>query len=116
MLNRITDPHTAMSERLQAAFGLRRAESIKIRPERADRGDTLALKDTRTKGAALARSLFATLGSARYWMKQSHWPAGAASFRRSEAMWINCVVSNTSAQRQASIASTALSRVPRIAA
>ena len=36
--------------RLQRAFGLRREESIKIRPEWADRGDRLALKDTWTKG------------------------------------------------------------------
>jgi hypothetical protein len=43
-LGRITDPYTAMSLRLQAAFGLRRGESIKIRPEWADRGDKLALK------------------------------------------------------------------------
>jgi len=49
-LVRITDPFTAMSLRLQAAFGLRRSESIKIRPEWADRGDRLALKDTWTKG------------------------------------------------------------------
>jgi hypothetical protein len=49
-LARITDRYTAMSLRLQAAFGLRRGESIKIRPEWADRGDRLALKDTWTKG------------------------------------------------------------------
>lgn len=49
-LNRITDPYTAMSLRLQAAFGLRRGESIKIRPEWADRGNRLALKDSWTKG------------------------------------------------------------------
>lgn len=49
-LRRITDPFTAMSLRLQAAFGLRRGESIKIRPEWADRGNHLALKDTWTKG------------------------------------------------------------------
>ena len=30
-----------MSLRLQAAFGLRREESIKLRPEWADRGDVL---------------------------------------------------------------------------
>jgi site-specific recombinase XerC len=40
-LGRITDPYTAMSLRLQAAFGLRREESIKIRPEWADRGNNL---------------------------------------------------------------------------
>ena len=49
-LGRIADPYTAMSLRLQAAFGLRRGESIKIRPEWADRGNKLALKDTWTKG------------------------------------------------------------------
>jgi hypothetical protein len=49
-LSKITDPYTRMSLRLQAAFGLRRGESIKIRPEWADRGDRLVLKDTWTKG------------------------------------------------------------------
>ena len=49
-LAKITDPYTRMSLQLQAAFGLRREESIKIRPEWADRGDWLVLKDTWTKG------------------------------------------------------------------
>ncbi|MCX7214505.1 MAG: integrase domain-containing protein [Burkholderiales bacterium] len=49
-LARVTDPYTAMSLRLQATFGLRREESIKIRLEWADRGNILALKDTWTKG------------------------------------------------------------------
>ena len=49
-LARVTDPYTAMSLRLQAAFGLRRAESIKIQPAWADRGETLVLKDTWAKG------------------------------------------------------------------
>ena len=49
-LDRITDPYTAMSLRLQAAFGLRRAESIKIQPEWADRGKHILLKDSWTKG------------------------------------------------------------------
>ena len=49
-LSKITDAYTRMSLQLQAAFGLRRGESIKIRPEWADRGDTLVLKDTWTKG------------------------------------------------------------------
>ena len=35
---------------MQAAFGLRREESIKIQPQWADRGDKLVLKDTWTKG------------------------------------------------------------------
>ena len=49
-LARLTDPWTRMSLKLQAAFGLRREESIKIRPEWADRGDRLALKASWTKG------------------------------------------------------------------
>ena len=45
-LNRVTDPYSALSLRLQAVFGLRRVESIKIRPDWADRGDKLVLKNT----------------------------------------------------------------------
>jgi hypothetical protein len=39
-----------ISLRLQAAFGLRREESIKIVPKWADRGDRLVLKDSWCKG------------------------------------------------------------------
>jgi integrase len=39
-----------MSLRLQEAFGLRREESIKIRPGWADEGNALRLKDSWTKG------------------------------------------------------------------
>ena len=49
-LAKITDPYTALSLKLQASFGLRREESIKIRPLRADKGDRLALKASWTKG------------------------------------------------------------------
>jgi hypothetical protein len=49
-LEKLTDPWTRMSLKLQAAFGLRREESIKIRPEWADRGERLALKASWTKG------------------------------------------------------------------
>jgi integrase len=49
-LDKVSDPYTAMSLRLQAAFGLRREESIKIQPGWADRGDVLVLKSTWTKG------------------------------------------------------------------
>ncbi|MBE0625506.1 MAG: integrase domain-containing protein [Burkholderiales bacterium] len=50
-LSKVTDPYTQMSLQLQAAFGLRRGESIKIRPESADGGDRLILKDSWTKGS-----------------------------------------------------------------
>jgi Phage integrase, N-terminal/Integrase len=49
-LSKITDPYTRISLKLQAAFGLRREESIKFRPEWADNGDRLMLKASWTKG------------------------------------------------------------------
>ena len=49
-LEQITDPYTAMSLKLQSAFGLRREESIKIKPAWADRGGHLMIKDTWAKG------------------------------------------------------------------
>jgi site-specific recombinase XerC len=49
-LAKVTDPYSRLSLSLQAAFGLRREESIKIRPQWADRSDKLVLKDTWTKG------------------------------------------------------------------
>jgi len=49
-LAQITDPCTWASLRLQAAFGLRREESIKIRPGWADRGDRIRLKASWGKG------------------------------------------------------------------
>ena len=49
-LSKVKDPYTALSLRLQAAFGLRREESIKLRAEWADRGDVLKLKASWTKG------------------------------------------------------------------
>ena len=49
-LERVTDRYTRVSLQLQAAFGLRREESIKIRPDWADRGERLRLKASWTKG------------------------------------------------------------------
>ena len=49
-LARVTDPHVAMSLRLQEAFGLRREEAIKFTPAYADRGDRVRLKASWTKG------------------------------------------------------------------
>ena len=49
-LAQVSDRYTAMSLRLEAAFGLRREESIKIAPSWADAGDKLRLKDSWTKG------------------------------------------------------------------
>jgi hypothetical protein len=49
-LGRVHEPGIRLSLRLQAAFGLRCEESIKIIPTWADRGDSLVLKDSWTKG------------------------------------------------------------------
>lgn len=49
-LAKVTDPYSAVSLKLQTAFGLRRAESIKIQPAWADRGDKLAIKASWAKG------------------------------------------------------------------
>lgn len=46
----VSDPYTALSLRLQEAFGLRREESIKLRPTIADQGDVLHLRASWTKG------------------------------------------------------------------
>jgi site-specific recombinase XerC len=49
-LAKVSDPYTRLALKLQAAFGLRKEESIKIRPTWADRGDKLLLKASWTKG------------------------------------------------------------------
>ena len=49
-LAKVKDSHVEMSLRLQAAFGLRREEAIKINPSQADRGDYLVLQASWTKG------------------------------------------------------------------
>ena len=49
-LDQVSCAYTRMSLRLQEAFGLRREESIKIRPGWADQGNAIRLKDSWTKG------------------------------------------------------------------
>jgi integrase-like protein len=51
-VSKVADPYTRTSLKLQAAFGLRREESIKIRPVWSDRGDRLVLKASWTNGRA----------------------------------------------------------------
>lgn len=50
-LDKITDQNSRLSLELQAAFGLRRAESIKMNASVADRGDHLRLKASWCKGS-----------------------------------------------------------------
>lgn len=49
-LAKVRDPYSQISLRLQAEFGLRREESIKLRPAQADHGDRLVLQASWTKG------------------------------------------------------------------
>ena len=49
-LSRISDQHVRLSIRLQAAFGLRREESIKFSPSYAVQDDHIKLKPSWTKG------------------------------------------------------------------
>lgn len=50
ILAKIPDVHLRMSLALQRTFGLRREESIKIKPWQADQGDRLVLQGSWTKG------------------------------------------------------------------
>jgi len=49
-LEKVTDPFVRMSLQLQAAFGLRREEALKIKPRQADQGDKVRLQASWTKG------------------------------------------------------------------
>ena len=49
-LAQVRDQHIRLSLRLQAAFGLRREESLKFSPAYADRGNHVQLKDSWCKG------------------------------------------------------------------
>jgi len=46
----VADPYIRVSLKLQAAFGLRRSEAMKMQPTWADRGNKLVLKGSWTKG------------------------------------------------------------------
>lgn len=77
-LARITDPMIQISLRLQAAFGLRREESMKIHPAWADRGDHLVLKGSWTKGGR-AREIPITTTAQREILDQAKALAGRGS-------------------------------------
>jgi hypothetical protein len=77
-LERVSDPHVRMSLTVQAAFGLRREESIKFQPRYADRGDHIALKGSWTKGGR-PRVVPITTPEQRAVLDQAHQLAGAGS-------------------------------------
>ena len=49
-LERVSDARVQLALKLEAAFGLRREEALKLRPVLADKGDRLALKASWCKG------------------------------------------------------------------
>lgn len=77
-LDRITDPHVRMSLRLQAAFGLRREESIKFQPRYADHGDHIAIKGSWAKGGR-DRMVPITTPEQRTALDEAHRLAGLGS-------------------------------------
>lgn len=77
-LDKITDPHVRMSLRLQAAFGLRREESIKFQPRYADRGDHIAIKGSWAKGGR-DRTVMITAPEQRTVLDEAHRLAGLGS-------------------------------------
>lgn len=77
-LDRITDSHVHMSLRLQAAFGLRREESIKFQPRYADRGDHIAIKGSWAKGGR-DRTVPITTPEQRTVLDEAHRLAGLGS-------------------------------------
>lgn len=77
-LDKITDPYVRMSLRLQAAFGLRREESIKFQPRHADRGDHIAIKGSWAKGGR-DRAVPITTPEQRELLDEAHRLAGLGS-------------------------------------
>ncbi|MBI2802687.1 MAG: integrase domain-containing protein [Gammaproteobacteria bacterium] len=78
VLSNLRDLYVRMSLELQQAFGLRREEAIKFMPSYADRGDTLVLKDTWTKGGK-ARELPIRTPQQRDVLNRAHQLAGRGS-------------------------------------
>lgn len=86
-LERIQDPHIRLSLALQQAFGLQPEESIKFQPSYADRGDSIALKDTWTKRRH-ARTVPLTTPEQRTVLDQVHRLAGTGSLIPVERSYI----------------------------
>jgi hypothetical protein len=86
-LERVTDPYVRISLKLQAAFGLRREEAIKIRPRLADRGDALWLKPSWTKGGR-AREIPIRTNGQREVLERAKALAGGGSLIPAEKTYV----------------------------
>ena len=86
-LDRITDPHVRMSLSLQAAFGLRREETIKFQPRYADHGDHIAIKGSWAKGGR-DRTVPITTPEQRMVLNDAHRLAGLGSLIPANKIYI----------------------------
>ena len=77
-LGQVRDPYVRMSLELQQAFGLRREEAIKFRPDYADRGDHIELRASWTKGGK-SRVIPILTDEQREILKKTHQLAGKGS-------------------------------------
>jgi site-specific recombinase XerC len=68
--SKISNPYIAVSLQLQRVFGLRREESLKIKPNMADKGNRLELLSSWCKGGR-GRSIPIRTEEQRYWLEQA---------------------------------------------
>ncbi|MEO8402593.1 MAG: phage integrase N-terminal domain-containing protein [Gammaproteobacteria bacterium] len=68
--SKIKDPNVMVSLQLQRLFGLRREESLKIKPHMADKGDKLELLSSWCKGGR-GRSVPIRTDEQRYWLDRA---------------------------------------------
>ncbi len=86
-LAKVSDPNTRLSLRLQAEFGLRREESIKIRPLQADQGARLVLQASWTKGGR-AREIPILSAAQRRVLEEAKTLAGKGSLIPAEQSYL----------------------------
>lgn len=73
--SQVIHPYIRISLELQRVFGLRREESLKIKPHLADHGNTLELLSSWCKGGR-ARSVPIQTAEQRYWLDEAKTLAG----------------------------------------
>jgi hypothetical protein len=86
-LDGVTDAYVRMSLKLQAAFGLRREESIKFQPGYADQGDYVAIQGSWAKGGR-ERMIPITTPDQRAMLDEAHRLAGIGSLIPADKSYI----------------------------
>ncbi|MYK43372.1 MAG: integrase, partial [Gammaproteobacteria bacterium] len=87
ILQQLQDPYVRLAVRLQAAFGLRREEAIKLMPHLADRGQELYLKPSWCKGGR-ERTLPIRNQHQRQVLDEAHELAGSGSLIPSHLRYV----------------------------